>query len=211
MNKCIRLIWLKWQTVDLWYCREASIVASLKIQITLYGIPRFPSFDVTSMDYSEVWWLYSSPSQSLLRPPILMWDDSRLLGPFYLFIFSVSCHLLPPQVSLQLTDIVKTLDNHEFCYLLFPPSLSNTSPLGFLALFLFYYSGCSFSRSPFRLFFLISKPKHSELSFSIYTLKMISATPMASHTLICRWLRNESKEKEERGRLVQQHLYSILQ
>ena len=101
MNKCISLIWLKWQTVYLWYCRQASIVDNLKIQIMLYGVPRFPSFDVTSVDYSEVWWLYSSQSQSLLISPLSMWDESRLLGPFLFFFFNWAATFLCPQVSLR--------------------------------------------------------------------------------------------------------------
>ena len=216
MNKYISLIWLKWQTVYLWYCREASIVDNLKIQIMLYGVLRFPSFDVTSVDYSEVWWLYSSQSQSLLISPLSMWDESRLLGPFDLFVFfQLSCHFLlpsgfPEEKCQQLTDIVQTFDHHEFCYLFLPPKLRNTSPLGFLVPFLFYYSGHSFFRFTFRLFFFICQLWNTQHSPPLSTLLRGSQVHPCHHIHLY-VDDSQMRVKKGRGRLVQQHFYSILQ
>lgn len=205
MNKCISLIWLKWQTVYLWYCRQASIVDNLKIQIMLYGVPRFPSFDVTSVDYSEAWWLYSSQSQSLLISPLSMWDENRLLGPVDLFVFFFFSIELPLSCALRF-PWGKMSTAYWHCPDFWPAwvllSLLTTQakeyfPFGF---------PCTISLLLFRSFILqvpfqgllcyLSTLKYSALSSSIYTLKRVSGTPMTSHTLIHRWLTNENKERQ---------------
>lgn len=95
INRCFRLICSKWQTVDLWQCREESIVE----------IPRCPSFDVTSGDYSEIWCLWSRSSQRLLISPLPCGMTADYWALFIFSPFSASHHLPLSQVSLQLTDV----------------------------------------------------------------------------------------------------------
>lgn len=92
MNRHIRLIWLKWRSVDLWDCRQESIVDSLKIQRMSYKISKRYSLDVTLMWATVRFGAYNSPSNLLLLLFLLssflpVVSESRLTGPF-IFLLS---------------------------------------------------------------------------------------------------------------------------
>ena len=142
------------------------------------------------------------------------WEQTT--RPLWSFcFFQLSCHFLlpsgfPEEKCQQLTDIVQTFDHHEFCYLFLPPKLRNTSPLGFLVPFLFYYSGHSFFRFTFRLFFFICQLWNTQHSPPLSTLLRGSQVHPCHHIHLY-VDDSQMRVKKGRGRLVQQHFYSILQ